>query len=102
VTEKKTKRKKAVANVVEDQDGVALTSIPHPGSDNGGDEVDLGDINPDALETVEVEIEIPERGPDYHVTAAGDILLDAGCPIPEDHPVHPAHRALAAARKASQ
>jgi hypothetical protein len=44
----------------------------------------------------------PAKGPDYHITEAGEILLDSGGPIPEDHPVHPIHRALAAARKASQ
>lgn len=45
-------------------------------------------------------VEAPMSGPDYHVTAAGDIVLTAtGAPVPEDHPVHPAHRALAAARK---
>lgn len=43
--------------------------------------------------------ETPERGPDYHITDAGEILLDSGGPIPEDHHVHPAHRLLALARK---
>ena len=95
MTEKKakTKAKKAVA------DGVELEAIKHPCGDDCVAELDSGDINPAALETIEVEIDVPGTGPDYHITDAGDILLDTGEPIPEDHPVHPAHRAIAAARK---
>lgn len=56
----------------------------------------------ETAKTEYVVVEVPECGPDYHVTDAGEILLDTGEPIPEDHPVHPVHRALAAARKATQ
>lgn len=50
-------------------------------------------------ETYETGFEMPAKGPDYHITDAGEILLDSGGPIPEDHHVHPAHRLLALARK---
>lgn len=78
MTEKKTKGKKAVA-------------LP--------DEINAADPN---LVVKGNLVEPPEKGPDYHITDAGEILLDSGGAIPEDHPVHPAHRALAAVRKTSQ
>ena len=57
----------------------------------------VGD-EPEAIEVAE-EATTPERGPDYHITASGDIVLDTGAPVPEDHPIHPVHRAIAAGRK---
>lgn len=97
MTAKKSRAKKTVADVVEEQDGIELESIAHPGDDDGT-EIDPGDINPDAL--VEIDIEIPEVGPDYHITPTGEILLNkTGEPVPEDHHIHPAHRLLALARK---
>ncbi len=107
MTEKKTKGKKVKADEVAANQAFVANIGDTASNDDA--EVSFDDIKhlvvPELVHqyerTVEalVTIKAPERGPDYHITAAGEILLDTGDPIPEDHPVHPAHRALAAARK---
>lgn len=90
MTAKKSRAKKTVADVVEEQ------------------EVTFEDVKdivlPALVPTFEANIaELSAVGPDYQVTEAGDIVLTStGAPIPEDHPVHPVHRAIAAARKGKQ
>jgi hypothetical protein len=121
VTTKKAKAKKTVADVVEEMlaadafanfPGSEHLEIAEKASETQDKEVTFEDVKdivlPALVPAYEECIDVlwtltPDVGPDYHVTDAGDILLTAsGAPIPEDHPVHPAHRALAAARKGKQ
>jgi len=102
VTEKKTKGKKAkAAEVAEGFAEANQAFVDDIGVSDLPDEIDTSDPNLVIKGFQEIiGVAPPGKGPDYHVTDAGDILLDTGAPIPEDHHVHPAHRALAATRKA--
>lgn len=91
MTEKKTRAKKARLKGVPTENDNEFKIV-----EDSDTEWELANVSIEPVETT------PAKGPDYHITDTGEILLDSGGPIPEDHPVHPVHRALAAARKASQ